>query len=82
MATKEEIASVLDHKPLTFEQMKEIEALYLQHDWEALRNQAAISCLSAIVGTMPKEVQGNYADVYAKEAVEYADALIEVLKKK
>ena len=80
--TQEETKNVLGHEPLTLEQMKEMQAMLLQHDWEALRNQAAISCLSAIVGTMPKEVQGNYADVYAKEAVEYADALIEELKKK
>ena len=80
MATKEEIASVLDHKPLTFEQMKEIEALYLQHDWEALRNQAAIAAMQGVMNFFGS-IDYN-KETIAKLAVEQADALIEELKKK
>lgn len=74
--TKEEVSSVLGHEPLTFEQMKEIEAMYLQHDWEALRNQAAIAAMQGLVN------RGVSKQTIAKLAVEQADALIEELKKK
>ena len=82
MATKEEILGTFDSKEGAWFAYKEGIQVGYNAAYNSLRNQAAISCLSAIVGTMPKEVQGNYADVYAKEAVEYADALIEELKKK
>ena len=76
--TREEKSSVLCHKPFTFEQMKEIEAMYLQHDWDALRNQAAIA---AMQGVMNCSIDYN-KETIARLAVEQADALIEELKKK
>ena len=78
--TKEEIASVVDHKPLTFEQMKEIEALYLKHDWEALRNQAAIAAMQGVMNFFGS-IDYN-KETIAKMAVEQADALIKQLKEK
>lgn len=79
--TKEEISSVLGHEPLTFEQMKETEAMYLQHDWEALRNQAAIA---AMQGVICAQRSTNNWDInkLANVSVRIADKLIEELKKK
>ena len=72
---------ILGHDPLTFEQMKEIEDLHLQHDWKKLRHQAAVSALSGIVAAIPKDVQGNYAEFYADEAICIADSLVKKLIK-
>ena len=79
MATIEEISSVLGHKSLTFEQMKEIEALYLQHDWEALRNQAAIAAMQGVMNFFGS-IDYN-REAIAELAVEQADALIKELRK-
>lgn len=76
--TDEDVRQVLGHKPLTFEQMKEIEAMHLQHDWESLRNQAAIAAMQGVMNCCI-----NYSkETIARLAVEQADALIEELKKK
>lgn len=78
--TREEKASVLGHEPLTFEQMKEIEAMHLQHDWDALRNQAAIAAMQGMLSN-PQSYLGE-GDTYPKAAVRFSNELIEELKKK
>lgn len=95
--SQEEIASVLGHKPYTFEQMKEIEAMHLQHDWDALRNQAAIAAMQGTITILSdsdktafREIvvvgfngsKKTYPNEIAEFAVACADALIEELKKK
>lgn len=77
--TKQEMEEVLGHEPFTFEQMKEIEALFLQHDWEALRNQAAIAAMQGVMNFFGS-IDYN-KETIAKLAVEQADALIEELRK-
>lgn len=77
--TKEEVSSVLGHEPLTFEQMKEIEAMHLQHDWDALRNQAAIA---AMQGFLSRQTYKADLTELAKDSVRLANCLIEQLKKK
>ena len=78
MITKERIENILVHEPLTFEQMKEMQAIILQHDWETLRNKAAIAAMQGVMKFF------NYIDynkeTIAKLAVEQADALINELK--
>ena len=80
---REEMTNVLGHEPLTFEQMKELKRMYLQHDWEALRNQAAISVLSAtVLREGPDYLTAcRHMKEQVSEAIEYADLLIEELKK-
>ena len=76
------------HEPLTFEQMKELQQLQLQHDWEALRNQAAISAMQGILSnndTMYAAVRAadetmSAQVVVARNAIAYADALLQELK--
>ena len=77
---KEEVSRILGHEPLTFEQMKEIEAMYLQHDWDALRNQAAIAAMQGVMNFFGS-IDYN-RETIAKLAVEQADALIAELRKK
>ena len=77
--TKEEMSSVLGHEPLTFEQMKELEQLHLQHDWESLRNQAAIAAMQGVMNFFGS-IDYNRETV-ARLAVEQADALIEELRR-
>lgn len=76
---KEEMSSVLGHEPLTFEQMKELEQLHLQHDWESLRNQAAIAAMQGMLSN-PQSYLAE-GDTYPKAAVRFANALIEELRK-
>lgn len=80
MMTAEEITQVLGHKPLTFEEMKELQQMQLQHDWEALRNQAAIAAMQGVMSFFGS-IDYN-RETIAKLAVEQADSLIEELKKK
>ena len=76
---KEEMTQVLGHKPLTFEQMKELQQLQLQHDWEALRHQAAISAMQGMLSnSFDHELMT--LDNVAKQSVKYADALGELLR--
>lgn len=97
MASKEEMSSILSHKPLTFEQIKEIEAMYQQHDWEALRHQAAIAAMQGTITILSSSdryafrdivVEGfrgdkkTYPNEIAEFAVACAESLIEELKKK
>ncbi len=49
------------------------------YDWQALRNQAAIAAMQALINTFGPTYK---KEMYAKFAVEQADALIEELKKK
>ena len=80
-AEKECIYSdVLGHEPMTFEQMKQLEAMHLQHDWDALRNQAAIAAMQGVMNFFGS-IDYN-RETIAKLAVEQADALIEKLKEK
>lgn len=84
------MTQVLGHKPLTFEEMKEMEQMYIQHDWEALRNQAAIAAMQGMLSNTDTINQyandeayknlGSITDVVAKASVMYADALIEEIK--
>ena len=78
--TPEETTNVLGHKLLTFKQMKELQQMQLQHDWEALRNQAAIAAMQGVMNFFGS-IDYN-RETIAKLAVEQADALIEELKKK
>ena len=80
MKQKERIENTLDHESLTFEQMKEMQAIILQHDWEALRNKAAIAAMQGIMNFFGS-IDYN-RETIAKLAVEQADALINELKKK
>lgn len=95
--TREEKSSVLGHEPFTFEQMKEIEAMHLQHDWDALRNQAAIAAMQGTITILGSSDRYAFTDVvvegykgkektYPKEiaqfAVACANALVEELKQK
>ena len=80
MAQKERIENILDHETLTFEQMKEMQAMILQHDWETLRNKAAIAAMQGVMNFFGS-IDYN-KETIAKLAVEQADALIEQLKKK
>lgn len=77
--SQEDKANVLGHEPLTSEQMKEIEAMYLQHDWDALRNQAAIAAMQGVMNFFGS-IDYN-KETIAKLAVEQADALIAELRK-
>lgn len=77
--TKEEKSSVLGHEPFTFEQMKEIEAMHLQHDWDALRNQAAIAAMQGVMNFFGSLDYNR--ETIAELAVEQADALIKELRK-
>ena len=77
--TKEEMNEVLGHEPMSFEQMKELQAMQLQHDYEALRNQAAIAAMHGVMNFFGS-IDYN-RETIAKLAVEQADALIEELKK-
>ena len=78
-------SQALGHDPLTFVQMKELQQIQLQHDWEALRHQAAISAMQALINSAEriKETAGiQRTKAYiAQEAIAYADALIEQMKK-
>ena len=76
---KEEMSSVLGHEPLTFEQMKELEQLHLQHDWESLRNRAAIAAMQGVMNFFGS-IDYN-RETIARLAVEQADALIEELRR-
>ena len=78
--SSEEMKQVLGHEPMTFEQMKQLEAMYLQHDWDALRNQAAIAAMQGVMNFFGS-IDYN-RETIAKLAVEQADALIEKLKEK
>ena len=78
--SSEEMKQVLGHEPKTFEQMKQLEAMYLQHDWDALRNQAAIAAMQGVMNFFGS-IDYN-RETIAKLAVEQADALIDELKKK
>lgn len=80
MAQKERISNTMVHEPLTFEQMKEMQAIILQHDWEALRNKAAIAAMQGIMNFFGSLDYNK--ETIAKLAVEQADALIEQLKEK
>ena len=80
MAQKERIENILDHETLTFEQMKEMQTIILQHDWETLRNKAAIAAMQGVMNFFGS-IDYN-KETIAKLAVEQADALIEQLKKK
>jgi len=93
--TDEDVRQVLGHDPLTFEQMKEIEAMYLQHDWEKLRNEFAGRAMQAMVSNFKtlqrivdilKERGGEenaeeLENVVAERSVSFADALVEELRK-
>jgi uncharacterized protein (DUF2225 family) len=92
--TKEEKEQVLGHEVLTFEQMKEMQQMQLQHDYEALRNQAAIAAMQAQVSSFEtmekfvsilKERGDEKAEaleiLVAMRSVAYADALIAELRK-
>ena len=83
----------LDHVSMTFEQMKELEQMYLQHDWEKLRHQAAIAAMQAQVSSFEtmeklvntlKERGDEKAEaleiLVAMRSVDFADALIKELK--
>ena len=86
--SSEEMKQVLGHELLSLEQMKELQQLQLQHDWEALRNQASIAAMQGILSnndtmhaavcvadeTMSAQV------VVARNAIAYADALLQELK--
>lgn len=76
---KEEKEQVLGHEVFTFEQMKEMQQMQLQHDYEALRNQAAIAAMQGVMNFFGS-IDYN-RETIAKLAVEQADALIEELKK-
>lgn len=93
---REEMTNILGHEPFTFEQMKEIEAMYLQHNWDALRNQAAIAAMQGTITILSSSdryafrdivVEGfsgdkkTYPNEIAEFAVACADALIEELQK-
>ena len=78
--TREEKSSVLGHEPFTFEQMKEIETMHLQHDWDALRNQAAIAAMQGVMNFFGS-IDYN-RETIAELAVAQADALIDKLKEK
>lgn len=91
--TKEEVSSVLGHEPLTFEQMKEMEQMYLQYEWEKVRHQAAIAAMHGLISSKSythelavkaqKESEPEEAFVTAicTDAVQMADALIKELQK-
>ena len=49
-------------------------------DWQALRNQAAISAMQGMLSNPAMYLEEG--DTYPKVAVKYADALIEELKRK
>ena len=78
--SSEEMKQVLGHEPLTAEQMKELGQMYLQHDREELRNQAAIAAMQGVMNFFGS-IDYN-RETIAKLAVEQADALIEKLKEK
>lgn len=80
MIPEERIENMLVHEPLTFEQMKEMQAIIMQHDWETLRNQAAIAAMQGVMNFFGS-IDYN-RETIAKLAVEQADALINELKKK
>lgn len=80
MAQKERIENTMAYEPLTFEQMKELQAIVLQHDWETLRNKAAIAAMQGIMNFFGSLDYNR--ETIAKLAVEQADALIEQLKEK
>lgn len=74
------ISQVLCYDSFTFEQMKELQQMELQHDWEALRNQAAISAMQGMLSnSFDHELMTP--DNVAKQSVKYADALILELRK-
>lgn len=92
--SKEEKEQVLGHEVLTFEQMKGKQQMQLQHDYEALRNQAAIAVMQAQVSsfeTMEKlekflrergEEKAEALEILvAMRSVAFADALIQELRK-
>lgn len=79
MIPEERIENTLDHEPLTFEQMKEMQAIILQHDWKTLRNKAAIAAMQGVMNFFGS-IDYN-RETIAKLAVEQADALINELKK-
>lgn len=76
--SQEEIKSVLGHEPLTLEQMKEMQAMLLQHNWDALRNQAAIA---AMQGFLSRQTYKADLTTLAKDSVRLANYLVEELKK-
>ena len=78
--TPEETISVLDHKHLTFEQMKELQQMQLQHDWEALRNQAAIAAMQGLIVADSNFNLGT--PELAVMAIQHANELIKQLKGK
>lgn len=72
------MTDILGHEPLTFEQMKEIEQMYLQYEWETVKHQAAISAMQALI------IKGSHTlapNVAANDAVSFADALVKELQK-
>ena len=76
-----EKAQVLGHEPLTFEQMQELEQMYMQHDWEKVRHQAAIAALQSLIPISEAQFGERFYESYAKRAVLYADALVKELMK-
>ena len=75
-----EYTKELGHETLTFEEMKELEAMYLYHDWEKVRIQAAIAAMQGVMnffGSLDYNIE-----TIAEQAVKQADALVEELKKK
>ena len=77
---REEMTNILGHEPLTFEQMKEMEQMYLQYEWKKVRHQAAIAAMQGILQASDKSVLGHKKEV-AEHAVQMADALIKELQK-
>ena len=89
--TDGDVRQVLGHDLLTFEQIKEIEKMHLQHDWEKLRNEFAGRAMQGLLSNPNtfkqfeddgryKEI-GDITKVIALSSVMYADALIEELRK-
>ena len=90
---REEMTNVLGHEPLTFEQMKEMEQMYLQYEWEKVRHQAAIAAMHGLISSKSythelavkaqKESEPEEAFVTAicVDAVQMADALVKELQK-
>lgn len=91
---REEMTDILGHEPLTFEQMKEMEQMYLQYEWEKVRHQAAIVAMHGLISSktytnyMATKAQKEsdtpektFVAAICEDAVQFADALVKELQK-
>jgi hypothetical protein len=81
MATKEEILSVFTSKDAAWFAYKEGIQTGYNEAYNSLRNQAAIAAMQGLLAN-PCRNRPSVSNDYVKLAIDYANALVEQLKKK